>query len=137
MANPERPLDLAAAAAYLLCPYCDGEAPLVTGQDIYPHRPDLYNKRFYRCSPCNAYVGCHSGTTKALGRLANAELRQAKIAAHAAFDPLWKNGRFQTRKQAYAWLSEKLKLARHDCHIGQFDVTRCNQVLKACQTHES
>jgi hypothetical protein len=34
-------------------------------------------------------VGCHKGTTKPLGRLADAELREWKKRAHAAFDPVW------------------------------------------------
>ena len=29
----------------------------------------------YICKPCDAYVGVHKGTDKALGRLANKELR--------------------------------------------------------------
>lgn len=74
------------------CPYCRQPAKLVTGAAMYPHRPDLIHKWFYRCFPCDAHVGCHPGTRNPLGRLANFELRTAKIAAHAAFDPIWRNG---------------------------------------------
>lgn len=28
------------------CPYCGERAKLVTGKDLYPHRPDLYAKPF-------------------------------------------------------------------------------------------
>ena len=112
----------------VICPYCNSEASLVTGREVYPGRRWLYGKRFYLCEPCDAYVGCHDGTTKPLGRLANAELRAAKIAAHAAFDPLWKSGRM-TRQEAYGWLAMQLKMERNHCHIGMFDVETCQLVV--------
>lgn len=114
------------------CDYCGGFAPLVTGQVVYPHRPDLYSKRFYRCGPCNAYVGVHPGTTNPLGRLADATLRRAKMAAHAAFDPLWQNGA-GNRSKRYAWLARTLGIPPQDCHIGMFDVDMCARVVAACQ----
>lgn len=113
------------------CDYCGNPAELVTGEAIYPHRRDLHAKHFYRCEPCGAYVGCHSGTTKALGRLANAELRAAKMAAHAAFDPKWRAGNMK-RKQAYAWLADKLGMEINKCHIGMFDVALCTRVAQVC-----
>ena len=116
----------------IICPYCSNEAPLVDGSVIYPHRPDLHSKPFYQCAPCDAYVGCHPGTEKPLGRLANAELRRAKMAAHAAFDPLWRNGK-QKRGNAYKWLAEQLGIAKRQCHIGYFDVDTCNRVKIICQ----
>lgn len=117
------------------CPYCNNEACLVGGDVIYPHRPDLRYRRFWLCAPCDAYVGCHEGTERPLGRLANSELRQAKIAAHAAFDPLWRplNGhRRMTRKAAYGWLARELRIERENCHIGMFDVATCRRVVEIC-----
>ena len=116
----------------LLCPYCVGKPELVGGDVIYPHRPDLYEKRFYLCRPCNAYVGCYPGTTNPLGRLANAELRKAKNTAHAAFDPLWMTGK-QKRKEAYAWLASQIGVDVKDCHIGMFDVEVCRRVVEVCR----
>jgi len=115
-------------------PYCKGRALLVGGLKIYPHRQDLKDKKFYLCGPCNAYVGCHPGTTNALGRLANAELREAKMAAHAAFDPIWKTGQ-KKRGGAYAWLCDQLGIEKKDCHIGMFDVEMCKRVVAACKQH--
>lgn len=43
----------------LTCPYCGKPAQLVGGDVIYPHREDLHEKKFWLCTPCNAYVGCH------------------------------------------------------------------------------
>jgi hypothetical protein len=113
------------------CPYCGDAAELVTGDTVYPHRADLHSKRFYRCVPCGARVGCHKGTDRPLGRLANAELRRAKMAAHDAFDKMWKLRRM-TRNEAYGWLANELNLSRKECHIGMFDVQRCEQVVRVC-----
>ena len=72
------------------CPYCNNPAVLVGGDVIYPHRPDLYEKKFWQCDPCDAYVGCHrpgvgyGDGTRPLGRLANAELREAKKNVHTS-----------------------------------------------------
>lgn len=113
------------------CPYCGKSAKLVSGEVIYPHRHDLYAKQFYLCRPCDAYVGCHQGTTNPLGRLANAELRKAKMEAHAAFDPIWKSGQ-KKRGSAYAWLCDQLGIDKKGCHIGMFDVDMCNRVVAVC-----
>lgn len=119
-----------ASATNPLCSYCGKQSDLVTGADIYPHRPDLFGKWFYECAPCNAYVGCHpTGDGKSpLGRLANAELRRAKSIAHAAFDPLWKNGSMN-RHQAYKYLAKEIGIPPESAHIGMFDVVQCKQVV--------
>lgn len=113
------------------CDYCGRRARLVTGRELYPSLPDLAFKRFHRCDPCDAHVGCHPGTTNPLGRLANASLRRAKRAAHKAFDPLWQEGGM-SRTQAYAWLSRTLGIAGKDCHVGMFDEATCARVVEAC-----
>lgn len=119
----------------IICDYCQQPAQLVTGETVYPHRPDLHYLRFWQCLPCDAWVGCHKGTKRPLGRLANAELRAAKMAAHAAFDELWRRttpaGSFD-RNGAYAWLAEQLGIERADCHIGMFDVEQCKRVVEIC-----
>jgi hypothetical protein len=116
----------------LLCPYCGKPAELVRGSALYPHRPDLENRRFWRCSPCRAWVGCHPGTAKPLGRLANAELRRAKQHAHEAFDPIWKDG-FLSRSEAYEWLAMKLGIPSAECHVGMMDVAACQRVVEVCR----
>lgn len=130
------------------CPYCKGPAALVGGGDIYPHRPDLFDLKFWSCAPCGAYVGCHkagawvpelrqtSDGTLPLGRLANAELRRAKSQAHAAFDPLWKS-RAMGRREAYAWLAGELGIRVSDCHIGMLDVAGCRAVVAAVNARSS
>ena len=123
----------------VICHYCDKPAALVTGSAIYPHRPDLFALKFWRCDPCDAHVGCHAAGkgqgdgTQPLGRLANAELRRAKSRAHAAFDPLWKS-RQMNRRDAYYWLSRQLGISFANCHIGMFDVEQCKAVVRAVET---
>jgi hypothetical protein len=122
------------------CDYCGNDAEFVGGDVIYPHRPDLASKKFYACFPCDARAGCHPDHTAKgggqgkgdtpLGRLANAELRKAKMMAHAAFDPLWRSGKM-SRRRAYALLADRMGLAESDCHIGMFDVNQCHAVIRA------
>ena len=96
------------------CDYCGRETEYVDSKVIYGKS---YGK-IYLCRNCMAYVGVHKGTDKPLGRLANAELRNWKKAAHAVFDPLWKYGRFRGhRNAAYAWLAQKMGLPLSLIHI--------------------
>lgn len=113
------------------CQHCGCEASLVDGSVIYPHRPDLYHKNFYLCQ-CGAYVGTHPGTDNPLGRPSNAELRKAKAAAHALFDPIWKNGEM-SRRAAYGWLASELGIEKRDTHIGWFDLETANRVIEICR----
>lgn len=114
----------------LKCPYCGNDAELTAGYKVYPHRPDLAGLKIWACFPCDAWVGTHKNSQdhKPLGRMANAELRKAKMAAHAAFDPWWKSGQM-TRHAAYKRLSELMGLDPKDTHIGMFDVEQCKSVV--------
>jgi hypothetical protein len=116
------------------CPHCNRPAELVTGRTIYPHRRDLFEKWFWRCVPCRAQVGhASAGTTNELGRPSNKELRDAKMAAHAAFDPIWKS-KSMSRKEAYQWLADVLATTR-SVHIGESDVETCKRVIELCLLH--
>ena len=118
----------------VVCPHCGEQAQLVDGSLIYPFRPDLHARHFYLCAPCNAWVGCHPGTTKPLGVLADAETRQARIQAHDVFDPIWKTGRL-TRTEAYAWLAAELRIDREKCHISMFGTELCRQTVRVCERY--
>lgn len=106
------------------CPYCGKQAEFVDSIEIYGKSYGMA----YLCRGCDAYVGCHKGTDKPLGRLANHELRKWKMRAHAAFDLLWKC-RFMRRWQAYAWLADELNVPAEQCHIGMFDVDMCQKAI--------
>ena len=112
------------------CDYCGRRAEYVDSKIIYGKSYGM----IYLCRNCMAYVGVHKGTSKPLGRLANAELRHWKKLAHAFFDPLWKFGRFKGRRNdAYGWLSKKRGLPIEKTHIGMFDVQQCRQVVEICR----
>lgn len=118
----------------VFCPYCGRKAEYVDSKIVY-------GKSFgkiYLCRQCMAYVGVHKGTDKPLGRLANAELRYWKRAAHAAFDPMWKYGRFKGfRDVAYGWLAKRMELPMELTHIGMFDVVQCKKVIQICRNERS
>ena len=126
----------------VICPYCNEPAAYVNSAAIYGGRD--YGM-VYLCSPCKAWVGVHDGTDKPLGRLANAELREWKKKAHAAFDPLWirkfekrvkERGMdykvFYARGSGYKWLAQQLGITSKECHIGMFDVEMCKRVVDVC-----
>lgn len=115
-----------------ICPYCDQPAKLEDSAIVYGGRS--YGL-IWDCRPCDAYVGVHKNTKDniPLGRLANAELREWKKRAHAAFDPAWKSG-LLSRKEAYARLQTMLGMTASEAHIGKFDVADCKRVVEAFQS---
>lgn len=122
------------------CDYCGKPSELVTGAQLYPNHPNFATQPYYKCWPCEAWVGCHDGTLAPLGRLANKELRMHKGFAHAAFDPLWKRkadkdciSRGHARSKGYKWLAKSLGIEGKDCHIGMFDVAQCKEVVRLCR----
>lgn len=133
-----------------ICQYCGQEARLVTGVRIYSNPSGLRDLKFWMCEPCDAWVGCHKpGSSRRvrgrwkvhvgnepLGILANAELRQAKSAAHLAFDPHWQTGKMK-RKSAYAWLARNLGLSVEQTHIGGFEFAVCMRVVEICRKEAS
>lgn len=117
-----------------ICPYCGGNTEYVDSSCVYGRTYGM----IYICKPCDAYVGVHKGTDKALGRLANNELRYWKKEAHAKFDPLWQRkmtkgfSKKEARGSAYKWLSEQMGLHIDLTHIGMMDVEQCKRVVELC-----
>lgn len=112
-----------------VCPYCGRKPVLTDSAEIYGGRSF---GPIWLCRPCNAYVGCHQGTTTPKGRLADSLLRQAKKKAHCAFDPIWQTG-LMKRQEAYDWLSRELGIPRDYTHIGMFDVDTCLRTVSLCE----
>lgn len=119
------------------CPYCGNKPVKIDSKEIYGKSYGF----MWMCIKCKAYVGCHPGTGRALGRLANAELRRAKQEAHKWFDGMWRaaikrgRGKSQARKAAYNWLSKELRIPLDLTHIGMFDLEMCKQVIKLCKKY--
>ena len=109
----------------MICPYCDKEAPWVENKAIYGRN---YGKSYmcYYCKPCDAYVGCHQNTRKALGTMANRELRYWRKRAHAYLDPIWKSGRMK-RGVMYAKLKD---IFGKEVHVGESDIEMCRKLLE-------
>jgi hypothetical protein len=125
-----------------VCPYCGSSAKLVDSTVIYRSAGDYgWSWVCERFPKCNAYVGCHPGTKKPLGRLADKELRKAKMAAHAAFDRLWKakialgSQKKRARGAGYQWLADQLGIPADQCHIGMFDAETCRRVVEICKPY--
>lgn len=123
-----------------ICPYCSKETEFVDSAEVY----QISYGMIYLCRDCQAWVGVHEGTDKALGRLANEELREWKKKAHRTFDPIAKGGLIKkifpkylsstsVREKAYMWLAEHMGIKREYCHIGMFDVEECKQVISICE----
>lgn len=113
------------------CP-CGSWALLTTGKAVYPHRPDLWGKHFYKCE-CGRYVGTHPDG-KPLGPPADEETRLERMKAHDLFDRLWQPGKdqqFPTRNAAYKWLAEALH--RKTIHIGGMDAPGAKQVQEVAR----
>lgn len=111
------------------CDYCGRQAEYVDSKAIYGKSYGM----IYICRRCNAYVGVHDGTDIPLGRLADSQLRYWKKAAHSAFDPIWKYGRYRGRRDAaYRWLSRQMNLSPEETHIGMFTVEQCKEAVQIC-----
>lgn len=114
-----------------VCEYCGGTAKCVDSELIYgkSYGPSWVCVNYPQC---DAYVGCHPGTKRPLGRLANYQLRDAKKRAHAAFDQLWRSGKLN-RSYAYQLLAEALGIPAKECHIGMMDVELCLRVIEVSE----
>lgn len=124
-----------AVAIIVQCP-CGRAAELVTGVEVYPDRLDLREKPFWRCLPCRSHVGCHPGTTRPLGRLANMRLRKLRMLVHDALDVHWKRrggkrGKVRhLRGKTYRRLATDMQLTDEQCHVGLFDEVQCEQAIR-------
>ena len=129
------------------CPYCDTTAELVDGLVIYPDNPKVAGKQFWYCKHDDAWCAVHSNspTLKPVGRMANAELREAKRKLHHAFDPLWNAGfmrhvqergnhakKSECVRIAYEWLSTTMGMPFKQCHIGALDLDQCAKATAIC-----
>jgi hypothetical protein len=126
------------------CNYCGNPAELVPSSEIYQSGADY--GPLWLCRRCDAYVGTHKNSKdhKPMGRLANAELRGMRKAAHKAFDPLWRRKmerdrmtKNAARSAAYHWLAGQMEIKNYACHIGNFDLDQCRQAIDLCTKPET
>ena len=95
------------------------EARLTDGEEIYPHRSDLYDLPFWKCDDCGNFVGCHHKTkdmTRPLGVIPTDEIKKARKQIHAIIDPIWQQG-IKPRGYIYAQLSKALGREYHTAEL--------------------
>ncbi len=117
------------------CPFCNARVSIVDSAKIYGRSYGF----IYLCNgypKCDARVGCHPGTIKPLGTLADRELRKWRSLAHRQFDPLWQSGIFKTRNAAYKWLSKAMKLPLRNTHVAMFDIRQCQRAITCVEDFE-
>lgn len=105
----------------IFCVGCSEEvtARLTDGEEIYPHRNDLYDKPLWKCDTCGNYVGCHDKTddrTRPLGVIPTARLRTIRSHIHATIDPIWRNN-WMSRREVYRKMSAKIGKPFHSAEI--------------------
>lgn len=120
-----------------ICPYCNEDAKMVSGLEIYKEKSTCSNLNFWVCWCCDAYVGCHTRNqefglegTEPLGSLANKQLRRARMKVHIMFDPLWEVAGWG-RTNSYRWLAKRLGIPLDTCHVGKFNLETCVKAITA------
>lgn len=93
---------------------------------------------YYRCehsttTGCPGSHGAHPDGSP-LGIPADQCTKRARMAAHAAFDRLWRHGGM-TRTGAYRWLQQAMGLSEGEAHIGRFTAEPCRKLIHLAQGH--
>lgn len=83
-------------------------AELVGGEKIYPHRPDLAEKKFLLCPICHNYVGLIIGEEVTIP---DEYIRNKRREIHYILDNLWNNK--EKRVQVYTIMSNQLGRPYH------------------------
>ena len=120
-----------------ICPDCQQPGRLVERPANWRERTNERWRNKYVCDDCDTRVGCHPHSDVPLGTMAGPALRAARMAAHAAFDPLWRRkmrltglSKSDARHRAYVWLATAMRLDLDDTHIGLFDEAQCRRVVQ-------
>jgi len=120
-----------------VCDYCGAKAALVQyGEPAYPYRDD--RGALWLCAPCEAWVGVYPRSKRhlPLGRLADAELRQAKSDLHHALEPLVAAkmrrdscSAFVARAKGIRWLASQLGMPDESGNLHAFDLDQCRRAI--------
>lgn len=123
-----------------------GDVTIAQVEFIYPQRADLWVREdgsrpwFWHCGRCGGYVGADRHTLKPLGTPADKVTRDARRAAHAAFDPMWQKrqrlsgiSKHHARGKGYKWLAAQLGIDPKACHIASMDAATARRVVEICR----
>lgn len=110
----------------IFCVQCNNkkERKLTYGYEIYPHRPDLKDLKFWKCEDCGNFVGCHKGqkNSNPLGIIANKQIKNARQHIHKLMDPWWDGP--SGRGRIYKYLSINLGYQYHTANIRSIEEAR-------------
>jgi ssDNA-binding Zn-finger/Zn-ribbon topoisomerase 1 len=112
----------------IACAECG--SPMVLRVTMKHHYGDGTPRKFYGCSrwpACGGVHGAHPDGSP-LGTPATADVRAARVRAHATFDAAWQR-LGMTRKEGYGWLQFLTGLNEPDAHIGRFTREQCVELL--------
>lgn len=90
-----------------------------------------FERHFYGCTEynrtgCTGSIGAHRDG-RPLGIPADGPTKEWRKKAHAALDPLWKEGHV-SRGKAYRWLAKKLRVTG-EVHIGEMGINDCRRAI--------
>ena len=107
-----------------VCNLCGNKIVYISNERIYGKQ---YGSGYaYYCPYCGAYVGTHKPEPKrALGLLANKQMRILKMECHELFDNKWNNSK--QRSEMYKRLADKMGIDTEQCHFGWFDIKMLNK----------
>lgn len=110
------------------CPLCG--SPMVLRMTTKFTYGDGSHRKFWGCSSypkCRAVHGAHP-SGHPVGIPGDGPTKAARMAAHDAFDTLWKSGQM-TRKDAYRAMQRAFGMTKDEAHIGNFSVDQCDRVV--------
>lgn len=93
---------------------------------------------FYGCARYPACTGTHGAHAdgRPKGIPADKPTREARMRAHAALDPMWKNDRrageeaSDARGRIYRWMQRVMGMTEDEAHIGRFTVAQCDELIE-------
>ncbi len=88
---------------------------------------------YYGCSRFPECRGSVSANSEGIvsGRYIDNEIATLRDRAHKVFDKLWLGPeRIMTRNESYLYLQQLTGIDAEACHISQFDVGQCSEVLE-------
>jgi len=104
-----------------VCNLCGGKVIYTSNTLVYGNKKKYGSGYMYYCENCHAYVGTHRPyPKKALGILANEQMRVLKMQCHSLFDRRWRTQK--QRCEQYSWLAGKMGIPVSCCHFGWFDI---------------
>ncbi len=120
-------------------PCAECGAPMVLRSTIKYVYASRSPRLFYGCTrwpQCSGAHGAHPDG-QPLGIPADRETRIARIAAHDAFDSLWKRdgGRRMSRRDAYRLMQHLMGMREDEAHIGRFTAEQCKELIDRLTRH--